>query len=193
MQGKASKILVASAIVIATVSVVGVAIAATDNHSFRGGATTGITALTSGPNATMSSTSYADLPGMVTSITTTGTTMLDLRFGAESNCTGPAGAPDWCSVQILVDGVATQPKSCAAGPINFAFDGTDSGRSTTNNWQARAIERVYVVNPGTHTIRVQGAVTHFGSAVPVFWTGERILVVQTAPLLGSTGSGGCTA
>jgi hypothetical protein len=194
MRVKGSKILLASAILVAIVaSAVAAYAIGTDNHTFKGGATSHIVAITSGPNATMSSTSYTNLPGMVMSITTTGQTLLDMRFGSESNCTGPAGFQDWCSVQILVDGVATQPKSCAGGPINFAYDGTDTGHSTPGNWQARAIERVQPVSAGTHTIKVQGAVTHFGSSVPVFWTGERILVVQTAPLISTSSSGGCTS
>src|SRR5436190_8086498 len=96
----------------------------------------------SGQNATTTSTAYVDLPGMAVTFATTGTTptLLDIRFGSESRCTGPVGGGDWCSVQILVDGVLADPSSCSLGAINFAYDATDNGRSTSSNWQARAIE-----------------------------------------------------
>lgn len=71
-------------------------------------------------------------------------------FSAESACTGSAG--DWCSVQILVDGIAMIPDV----GTNFAFDSTNDGADTINSWESHSMQRfVSGVAPGEHVVKVQ--------------------------------------
>lgn len=71
-------------------------------------------------------------------------------FSAESACTGGAG--DWCTVQILLDGVPMTPDV----GTNFAFDSTNDGSETTSSWEAHSIQRFSNgVPPGEHAVSAQ--------------------------------------
>jgi hypothetical protein len=126
---------------------------------------------------------------MAASVKTAGDTILDIRFSAESACYGgDVGSPEWCSVQILVDGVQAIPNNCK-NASDFAFDSTDNGNETNASWESHAMERWIRVAEGTHRVLVQGKATQFGSAPPTFWTGERNLTIETFPRIATTG--GC--
>jgi hypothetical protein len=106
---------------------------------------------------TTNSASYVNLPGSATTISVpSGQSALILaRFSGESACEGgPAG--NWCSVRILVDGVEAQP----ASGLDFAWD-TDV--ASDDIWEAHSIDRSAVVGSGSHTVRVQWAVTNVGT------------------------------
>ena len=71
-------------------------------------------------------------------------------FSAESACTGSAG--DWCSVQILVDGIPMIPDV----GTNFAFDSANDGAETISSWESHSMQRMgFDVPPGEHIVTVQ--------------------------------------
>jgi hypothetical protein len=155
------------------------------NKTATGGANNGIAVAVSDDNATTTGATYVNLPGMALTLTTPADskTLLDIRFSAESACYGgDAGSPDWCTVQIMVDGQKAMPNNCG-NSTDFAFDSTDNGAESSASWESHAMERLAFVAGGTHRITVQGAVVSFGSAAPIFWTGERNLTVESFPRL----------
>ena len=119
-----------------------------------------------------SSTSFVDVPGASASITVpSGQQALILaRFSAESYCndgtTGNTG--NWCSARILIDGVEMQP----ASGFDFAFD-TDG--EADDYWESNSMDRSAVVGSGSHTVKVQRAVT---SAATVFRLDDWSLTVE---------------
>ena len=163
------------------------------NRTVSGGANTGIAIATSDDNSIVgSTTAYTTLPGMTLSVNTPdgSDSILDIRFSAESACYGgDVGSPEWCSVQILVDGVQAIPNNCR-NAMDFALDSTDNGSESSASWESHAMERwIRVAKGGAHRVLVQGAVTQFGSVAPTFWTGERNLTVETFPRIAT--AGGC--
>jgi hypothetical protein len=169
-------------------------IAAAITRNATGGPNTGIAIVSSDANSSMSSTTYVDLPGMTMVVTTPAgeADLLDIRFSSESACYDGGAQYNWCSVQITVDGVPAAPVDCV-GAHDFAFDSTDFGNNTSSSWRSSSMERYRAVNGGKHVIRVQGKVTDFdATGTQVFWTGERILVVETSKRLTAGGTGSCT-
>jgi hypothetical protein len=120
---------------------------------------------------------FVDLPGASATLDLPADVdrmLLVLRFSAESSCSGGAGS-DYCPVRITVDGMEALP---AAG-VDFAFDGTDSGTATASSWESHAMERTLTVGPGTHTVRIQWAVT---SPATTFRLDDWTLAVEKFPL-----------
>jgi hypothetical protein len=112
-----------------------------------GGAVTAV-AVARGANATDStSTTFVAVPGA--RLTMRGRGLLLIRFSAESQCTGGVSG-NWCSLEVLVDGVQAKP----AQGVDFAFDTVDGG-----NWEGNAMERSLKVGPGLHTIQLLEANT----------------------------------
>jgi hypothetical protein len=124
-----------------------------------------------------SSTTLSLIPGMHTTISVPSgrRALLDIRFSAETMCSGGDVNPNWCIAEILVDGVEAAP----GDGTDYALDSTDNGSETTASWEGHAMERVIVVGPGNHKVTVIGGVTDFGgTGTQTFWTGERTLVVD---------------
>jgi hypothetical protein len=127
---------------------------------------------------TTNSISFVDLPGASATISVPGpgNGLVLARFSAESACyltTGTAG--NWCSVQILLDGIAMDP----ASGIDFAFDSTDAGTETAASWESHSMDRSLVVGPGNHTVVVQWAVT---SGTATFRLDDWSLTIERAPV-----------
>ncbi|MBV9487251.1 MAG: hypothetical protein JO246_14485 [Frankiaceae bacterium] len=133
-----------------------------------------------GPNSTVGSApTPAPLPGMTVQITVPSgfTALLIARFSAESACYGgDAGQPEWCTATIKANGVEMSPQTGS----DFAFDSTDNGAESNASWESHAMERVRRVPAGTYTVRVFGLTTLFGTSQPTFWTGERVLTVESS-------------
>jgi hypothetical protein len=130
--------------------------------------------LSEGPDFTTSSTTFAAVPGMSTSITVPAghTSILDMRFSAETQCTTGSSTVGWCIVRILVDGVEANP----AEGTDFAFDSTYNGTAVTDAWQSNALERVsQVLGGGTHRVVVQWATT---DPTITAWLGEMNLTID---------------
>jgi hypothetical protein len=133
-----------------------------------------------GSNSTVGSSSTPTvLPGMTAKITVPAgnTALLIARFSAESACSGDdAGQPDWCIATIKVGPAEMSPQT----GTDFAFDSTDSGAESSASWESHAMERVRRVPAGTYTVRVYGSTEQFGTTQPTFWTGERVLTVESS-------------
>ena len=187
----------ATAIALVAAALTAAVVLATANLIAKGGAVTHVYIASSDFNSTTSSTTYTDLPGMALTFSVPATSpaqLIDIRFSAESACYGGGASPNWCTVQILVDGVPAQPVDACGGTRDFAFDSTDTGNNTPGSWSGKAMERFAVVQPGTHKVKVQGAVTDFGvTGTQIFWTGERILAVDEAKSTSLTGTNACGA
>jgi hypothetical protein len=124
-----------------------------------------------------SSTTLSLIPGMSAATVTVPRgrrALLDIRFSAEISCSGGTSS-DWCIAEILVDGIEAAPGDGS----DYAIDSTDNSTESVASWEGHAMERVAIVGPGTHTVRVIGGVTDFNSTGSmVFWTGERTLVID---------------
>jgi hypothetical protein len=85
-------------------------------------------------------TSYVQLTGDFLSIPANGTFRVQARFSGESYC----NATSWCSVELRVGGVATNPKS----GTDFAFDSAGG-----NAWTSNAMQGTSDVITGTGSPR----------------------------------------
>jgi hypothetical protein len=121
----------------------------------------------------ISSTTFSDVIGATTTITVpagrTATVVADLS--AESACTGAAG--DQCLVQILLDGQEMWPTHNGLA----SFDSADDGGGRESHAIIRTAEGVAA---GTHTIKVQGAVSKTGATTPDLTLDELSLVVRAS-------------
>jgi hypothetical protein len=141
----------------------------------------GITAVAvtnSAPNSTVASTTTLTLlPGMTLRVTNPGpgNQLLLARFSAESACYSSSTASNWCVAEILVDGVEASP----GDGTDMAFDSTESGHALSTSWEAHAMDRAAIIAPGVHVVSVYGRTLSPGAT---FWTGERSLIVEQAPV-----------
>ena len=94
---------------------------------------------------------FVALPGA--RLTMRGKGLLLIRFTAESECSG-GGVDDYCSVEVLVDGVQAKPNS----GFDYAFQTNNGG-----TWEGNAMDRSIKVGPGLHTIQVEYATTNAGN------------------------------
>jgi len=126
-----------------------------------------INVITETSGSTTMSDSYTDVPGalLTFSVPAGKKQLVQLRFSAESYCFGFSGdAYSWCSMRALVDGNEMLPNS----GIDFAFD---ANGQTDDAWEGNSMERTLIVGPGTHTVRLQYAVTNTNVAFTVDdWT-----------------------
>jgi hypothetical protein len=155
MRGKKRwRIGIALAVVAILAIGVGVALAA---NSSSGGAITAVKVKREVDAASTNSTTFVNVPGasMTIGVPSGQRALLLIRFSAESSCQG-GNFGDWCSLRIVVDGVQAHPR---AG-LNFAFD-TDAGVATNHDiWEGHSMDRSITVGSGSHTVRVQWAVTN---------------------------------
>jgi hypothetical protein len=96
-------------------------------------------------------TAWVNVPGANQSLTLPNRHMLEVDFGAESRCTGPAGT--WCSVRVvLVRPPSPLQELHPVAGTNFAFD---SG-PTADGYEAHAIKRITpFLDEGPYRILVQ--------------------------------------
>jgi hypothetical protein len=105
--------------------------------------------------------------------------LLMVRFSAETACYGGGTSPNWCVVEVLVDGIEASPGDGA----DFALDSTDNGTETSASWESHSTDRSILVGEGPHTVEVVGYVTDFSTTgSQTFWTGERSMTVERALL-----------
>lgn len=121
--------------------------------SGQGGTITGVKVVRGTDLQETSSQAFVDLPGASTSITVPpGQRALILaRFTAESSCLS-GKAVGWCSVRILIGGVAAEP---SAG-LDFKFDSTPRFADDAFAY-AHSMERSRALGAGTHAVKVQWA------------------------------------
>ncbi len=75
--------------------------------------------------------------------------LINVRFSAESQCSGGGSDPGWCGLRILVDGVEASPGNTA----DYAFDSTNNGAEGIASWQGHSMDRHRCVrNDGTPRI-----------------------------------------
>lgn len=128
-----------------------------------------------------STTSPALLPGMSATISVPPgrRALVMVRFSAETACSGGGTSPNWCVVEVLVDGNEASP----GDGRDFALDSTDNGTETGASWESHSTDRSIVVGEGKHRVEVVGYVTDFGATgTQTFWTGERSMTVERALL-----------
>lgn len=123
-----------------------------------GKAAAAVTVVTESELSFIGSTSFQNLPGATATITVPAgqVQLVQAEFSADSTCQG-SFAENFCRLQILADGAEMTP--VAAG--DFAFDGVGTA---DDFYEAHAMQRMIVLGPGTHTIRVQASVTLLGMA-----------------------------
>jgi hypothetical protein len=133
-----------------------------------GAAAWGVATRTGTDPQTTSSTSFVDLTGASATINVPGpgNGLIVARFSAESQCS----SINWCSVQILLDGVEMEP----ASGMDFRFGDSQGG----NPAGAHAMDRSRVIGPGNHTVVVQYAVKVTGT----FWLDDWSLTIERAPV-----------
>jgi hypothetical protein len=108
--------------------------------------------------------------------------LINVRFTAESRCSGGNGIGDWCEVRILIGGVEADPAASAFPPDTFALDSTNNGAETTNSWEGHALERHRCV-VGTDVamnvpVVVEWRVMSFGAIPPEFWLDDWSLAIE---------------
>ena len=112
-----------------------------------------VTSQTSGTAASTTSSSFVNLAGASETVTVPAgeTARIYALFSAESSCSG-AGASEFCTVRILVDGNELNP---AVGS-DYAFDSTDNGDDTAQSWESHSMARSSeTLAAGNHTVQVQ--------------------------------------
>jgi hypothetical protein len=121
-----------------------------------GKAVSAVTVVTESEISFIGSTSFQNLAGATATITVPATQvqLVEADFTADSTCQG-SFAENFCSLQILADGVEMTPQ--AAG--DFAFDGVGTA---DDFYEGHAMQRSIVLGPGRHTIQVQAMVTLAG-------------------------------
>jgi len=148
------------------------------NLSTQARGITAVAVTNSAPNSTVASTTTLTLlPGMTLRVTNPGpgNQLLLARFSAESACYSSSTASNWCVAEILVDGVEASP----GDGTDMSFDSTESGHALSTSWEAHAMDRAAIIVPGVHVVSVYGRTLSSGAT---FWTGERSLIVEQAPL-----------
>lgn len=76
-------------------------------------------------------------------------TLVNVRFSAESQCSGGGSDAGWCGLRVLIDGVEASPGNNA----DYAFDSTNSGSNGTASWEGHSMDRHRCVrNDGTPRI-----------------------------------------
>jgi hypothetical protein len=125
-------------------------------QTFSGKAVAAVTVVTESQDSFFSSTTYQDLPGATVTINVPAgkIQLVQAAYFAESHC-GSTFHDHWCSVRILADGTEMSP-SAFESSIDFAFDGSGTGDDFR---EGHAMQRSILLGPGTHTIRVQVAVS----------------------------------
>jgi hypothetical protein len=105
---------------------------------------------------TTSSTTWVDIPGAVTTFTVPSyyEHLFIARFAAETSC---YGAPGYCKVRVLVNGLEMEP---VVGS-EYAFDSSDNGTETSSSWEGHAVERSKTVcgSFSNVTVKVQYSVS----------------------------------
>ena len=121
-----------------------------------GNGVSAVTVVTESALSFIGSTSFQNLGGATATITVPANQvqLVVADFSADSTCQG-SFAENFCSVQILADGVEMGP--VAGG--DFAFDGVGTA---DDFYEAHSMQRSILLGPGTHTIRVQALVTLSG-------------------------------
>ena len=135
--------------VVAVTGAVQAAIAATGGTS--AGAVVAVGIARSTDASSTASLSYVNLPGALVNMRGQG--LLVVRFSAESECSGGTNG-NWCSVEVLVDGVQAKPDS----GLDYAFQTNNGG-----TWEGNAVERSIKVGPGLHHIRLRYAAVGSGT------------------------------
>lgn len=111
--------------------------------------------------------------------------LVNVGFSAETRCTGPVGAQDWCEMSVTVGGTEASPMASTYGGDTFAVDSTDDGAASFGNWRAHAFTRHACVRNTTDaplavTVAVNWKVTNFSGTPPLFWVDDSALVVELA-------------
>lgn len=147
-------------------------------------------ALTSTKPRITTSEKFITVPGAQTRIVVPAgkNVLVNLAFTAESRCNEPGStAPDWCEVQLLVDGVEASPQASSFSPDTYAFDSTDGGTESISSWESHAMDRHRcIINSNSKTSKVvpieaQWKVTNFdGGAAPQFWLDDWSFTIELA-------------
>ena len=116
--------------------------------------------------STTASTAFVDLTGANVVVNVPGGTsrLFVARFAGESQCFGPAAAPQsWCSLTIVATNAAgASVQFDPAAGIDYAFDSNPPG-AADDLWEGHAMERSRRLGPGTYRIRVLRAVRFAGT------------------------------
>ena len=122
----------------------------------KANAVAAVTVVTESQDSFLNSTSYQNLAGATATITVPAgkVQLVQADFFAESSCVGEFGG-NFCSLRILADGAEMSPSAFEAG-VEFAFDGVGADDFR----EGHAMQRSILLGPGTHTIRVQAAVSN---------------------------------
>jgi hypothetical protein len=159
MTGK-RRLQVALAVLIVGVLAVAVGIALAVTTKSGGGTITAVKVTRQTSSATTTSTTFVNLPSAsaTMSVPSGHQALILARFSGESECDGGSFG-NWCSVQILVNGVQANPQSGS----DFAFDSDAGVASGYPVWQGNSMDRSIVVGPGSHTVVVQWRVVGSGT------------------------------
>ncbi len=108
-------------------------------------------------------------------------TLVDIRFTAETQCSGGGSDFGWCGARILIDGVEALP-----APADFAFDSTNNGAEGSGSWEGHAMDRhLCIRNPGGAVrvvpVQVQWRVfsTDGDTTAPSFRIDDTSLTIQS--------------
>jgi hypothetical protein len=126
------------------------------HQTHTGKAVAAVTVVTESELTFVGSTSFQNLAGATATITVPAgqVQLVEAEFTADSTCQG-AFAENFCTLQILADGAEMNP--IAGG--DFAFDGVGTA---DDFYEGHAMRRSILLGSGTHTIKIQAAVTLSG-------------------------------
>lgn len=132
-----------------------------------GGAPTAVYIANNSFNQSSNSTTPTLIPGMQVTFTVNHRAHVLMHFNDEAGCAGPT-AGDWCTAEILVDGVEAAP----GDGTDYAIDTSDG--SGGFKWVGASVNRNITVSAGTHTVQVVYLPAQSGQTV---WSGENNLEV----------------
>lgn len=136
--------------------------------SFKaGGAPTAVYGANNSVNESSTALTPTVIPGMTVKFTVNHKARVLMHFTDEAGCAGTT-AGDWCTAEILVDGVEAAP----GDGTDYAIDTSDG--SGGFKWVGAAMNRDITVAAGTHTVQVVYLPAQSGNTV---WSGENNLEV----------------
>jgi hypothetical protein len=151
-------------------------------HRYQGGLISFKSAVTLSSAVSTTSTVFGTVPVGSTSVPIGPgrSALINVRYHAETRCTGPAGT--WCSLRILIGGVPGEPHQPGTDGGDYAFDS-----SATDFFEGHAMERhMCVRNANTTSTRFVSVIAQWRVSAPgvTFRLDETSLVAERSDTCG---------
>lgn len=115
------------------------------------------------------------------------TALINVRFTAESRCSGGGSVMNWCEAQVFVGSplVEADPAASLFPSDTYAFDSTDNGTETVGSWEGHALERHTCLTNHSPAkiivpVQVRWRIVSFSLTPTSFWLDDWSLAIEKA-------------